>query len=163
MEKAYRKLLEIDKEAAENLKKEMLETKQQMLKTKEEMKHENIDNPPLIDFVSMLKNELATMTDEEKKRNAYYGGEGISQLMPYEQRQYGEALVKINPAMVQETAKSGIHLLVLSWSVSADNAADEHKPYLYNKGSKGYYHTDFLMSELYKNKEIWERIFNMCN
>ena len=62
----------------------------------------------------MIKKELAAMTEAEKKLNAYHGGESISQLMPYEQRQYGDAMVKINPALVQETAKSGIHLLALS-------------------------------------------------
>lgn len=156
MEKAYQKLLETDKEAAE-------EFRQQMLEFKKEMNQKKDENQPLTDPISMLKKELFAMTEEEKKREAYYGGEDISRLMPYEQKQYGDALVKINPALIQETAKSGIHLITLLWSVSSDNAADEDKPRLYNKGSKGYYRTDFLMSELYKNKEIWERIFNMCN
>lgn len=156
MGKAYQKLLETDKEAAE-------EFRQQMLEFKKEMNQKKDENQPLTDPVSMLKKELLAMTEEEKNREAYYGGEDISHLMPYEQKQYGDALVKINPALIQETSKSGIHLITLLWSVSSDNAADEDKPRLYNKGSKGYYHVDYLMNKLYENREIWNEIFDVCD
>ena len=154
MEKTYQILLKTDKEAAK-------EFNQQMVEFKKEISQDKDKNQSFIDPVSMLKNKLSAMTKEEKERNAYYGGDDIARLMPYEQRQYGESLIKINPALMQKITQSGIHLLVLSWSVSSDNAADEDKPRLYNKGGKDYYHVDYLMSKLYENKEIWAKIFKL--
>ena len=81
--------------------------------------------------------------------------------MPYEQRQYGDAMVKINPALVQETAKSGIHLLALSWSLVAYNATDVRNPRMFNKGNEGNYHANYLMSKLYEDREIWTKVFDM--
>jgi hypothetical protein len=154
MEKTYKKLLEIDKEAAEEFKQQMVEFKKEIAK---EPEAGQADTDP----VFMLKKELAAMTEEEKKLNAYHGGESISQLMPYEQRQYGDAMVKINPALVQETAKSGIHLLALSWSLVAYNATDVRNPRMFNKGNEGNYHANYLMSKLYEDREIWTKVFDM--
>lgn len=154
MEKTYKKLLETDKEAAEEFKQQMVEFKKEIAK---EPEAGQADTDP----VFMLKKELAAMTEEEKKLNAYHGGESISQLMPYEQRQYGDAMVKINPALVQETAKSGIHLLALSWSLVAYNATDVRNPRMFNKGNEGNYHANYLMSKLYEDREIWTKVFDM--
>jgi hypothetical protein len=154
MEKTYKKLLETDKEAAEEFKQQMVEFKKEIAKEPEAGQADT--NP-----VSLFKKELAAMTDEEKKLNAYHGGESISQLMPYEQRQYGDAMIKINPALIRETAKSGIHLLVLWCSLVAYNATDVRNPRLFNKGNEGNYHANYLMSKLYEDQKIWDNIFHL--
>ena len=112
--------------------------------------------------IDLLNRNASIMSEEEKKSAAYHGGEDFSGLMPYGQTQYGDALVRVNPALMKTPSRSGIHLIALSWSVSSDDAAEADKPRLYNKGSEGFYHTDYLMSKLYDNKEIWDKIFSLC-
>lgn len=154
MERAYQVLLKTDQEAAK-------EIKQQMVEFKEEINQKNDNNQSLEDPVLLLKKKLSDMTEEEKKRDAYYGGEDVSGLVPYEQRQFGEALIKVNPALIQALTKGRTALVVLSWSISSDSATDGDKPRFYNKGNKGIYHVDYLMSKLYENQQIWNDIFSM--
>lgn len=154
MEKAYQKLLETDKEAAKEFKQQMLDFEKEITKKPEAGQ---ADTTP----VSLLKKKLSAMTEEEKRLDAYYGGEDISQLIPYEQRQYGDAMIKINPALIRETAKSGIHLLVLWCSLVAYNATDVRNPRLFNKGNEGNYHANYLMSKLYEDQKIWDNIFHL--
>jgi len=155
MEKSYQMLLKTDKEAAEEFRQQMIDFKEEANK---EMVAKRQDASP----VALFKKELSAMSEEEKKSAAYHGGEDFSGLMPYGQTQYGDALVRVNPALMKTPSRSGIHLIALSWSVSSDDAAEADKPRLYNKGSEGFYHTDYLMSKLYDNKEIWDKIFSLC-
>lgn len=153
MEKNYQELRKQDAEAAKEVRKAIDDLRK-------ELNQKRDDNQSSIDPVTMLKNKLSAMTEEERKREAYYGGEDITGLVPYEQRKYGEELVRINPSLMHETSKSGIHLLVLSWTISSDNMNSD-KPRFYNKKTYGYYHVDYLMSKLYENREIWRKVFDM--
>jgi len=116
-----------------------------------------------------LKKELLNMTEEEKKRPAYYGGgtameeyHNLSELVPFEHKEAGELLAKVNPALTKEIQKSGIQLIVLRWSIDSDNQNGD-KPRFYNKGRAGFNLADKLMARLYKESKIWQRVFSICN
>lgn len=107
------------------------------------------------------------MTDEEKSRQAFYGGawameeyQNISGLVPFDGKKRGEALVRANPKII-ESSNKGVQLLIISWWIGSNNP-NEDKPYLYDKGRAGFHLADHLMSELYKNQKIWSTIFNIC-
>ncbi len=155
MEQTYQKLIKIDNEAAQEFKQQMIEY---------------IDNENIQPFnlVSMLKNELAGLTEDERKRPAYYGGasaiedyHNASGLVPYENRKNADALVRPNPALIDGNSKDKIQLFVIRWSVGGN--ADLDKPRLYTEGRRGFHLADYLMSELYKNQKIWSEIFKICN
>lgn len=154
MEKNYQELRKLDEETAKEVRKAIDELRK-------EMNQNNGGNLSSTDPVSMLKNKLSAMTEEERKRDAYYRGEDFSGLMPYAQRKYGDALVRINPVFIEEISKPGIQLLVISWSLSSDNM-NEDKPRFYDKGRKGFHIADNLMKELYKSPKIWNNVFDIC-
>jgi len=153
MEQAYQKLLKVDKEAAQEFKQQMAEF---------------IDNNNIqpINLVSMLRNELSSLTADEKKRPAYYGGasaiedyHNTSGLVPYENKENSDALVRPNPALIDGNSKDKIQLLVIRWSVGGN--VDLDKPRLYTEGRRGFHLADKLMSELYKSQKIWNEIFKI--
>jgi len=159
MKKTYEYLLKTDKEAAREFKQQMEEMKKEVNKNKGQQ----------IDVVERLKKELLNMTEEEKKRPAYYGGgtameeyHNLSELVPFEHKEAGELLAKVNPALTKEIQKSGIQLIVLRWSIDSDNQNGD-KPRFYNKGRAGFNLADKLMARLYKESKIWQRVFSICN
>ena len=101
------------------------------------------------------------MSEEEKRENAYYGGDDISGLIPYEQKEYGDLLVKINPALISEISKSGINLLTIEWEINEVPISEKSE--LYNEGRLGFLLTDYLMSLLHEDQDIWNRILDICN
>lgn len=160
MEKAYKLLLETDKDAAK-------EFKQQMEEFRNETSKDGSVNS-MIDMVSLLKNELAGLTAEEKSRHAYYGGpwameeyHNASCLVPCEKKDMADALVRPNPALIN-TSNNQVQLLVISWSLFDDNH-EEDKPRLYKDGREGFHLADDLMVKLYNNKQTWINIFNLVN
>lgn len=153
MEQTYQKLLKVDKEAAQEFKQQMVEF---------------IDNNDIqpINLVSMLKNELAGLTAEEKKRPAYHGGasaiedyHNASGLVPYENRENADALVRPNPALIDGNIKDKIQLLVIRWSVGGNVNLDMTQ--LYSGERKGFLLADRKMAELYQEKNIWKQVFQM--
>lgn len=156
MEQTYQKLLKIDKEAAHEFKQQMVEFTDK----------ENVQE---IDLVSMLKNELSGLTLDEKKRPAYYGGvsameefHNTSGLVPYDNRENSDMLVRPNPALMDGSMKSKAQLLVICWSVGS-SSTDSDKPRLYSEGRNGFHLADNLMSKLYHDQTIWSNIFGICN
>lgn len=156
MEQTYQKLLKIDKEAAHEFKQQMVE-------------FTNKENVQEIDLVSLLKNELSGLTLDEKKRPAYYGGasameeyHNTSGLVPYENKEDADMLVRPNPALIDGSMKSKAQLLVICWSVGS-SSTDSDKPRLYSEGRNGFHLADNLMSKLYHDQTIWSNIFGICN
>ncbi|MDD3080551.1 MAG: hypothetical protein PHH37_15825 [Paludibacter sp.] len=159
MEQAYQKLLKMDKEAAKNFK-------QELEKFKAEINTGEIGTN-VIDPVALLRKELSGLTDEEKTRQAYYGGawamdeyHNFSGLVPYDSKENTDALIRPNPALIDSSSINKIQLLVICWSVG-DSNINSDKPRLYNEGRNGFHRTDNLMTELYNNKNIWEHIFSL--
>lgn len=160
MEQAYQKLLKMDKEAAKNFKQELEKFKAET--------NNGEEATAVIDPVALLKKELSGLTAEERTRQAYYGGawamdeyHNASGLVPYENRENGDALARPNPALIDASAKDKIQLLVVCWSVGK-STVDSDKPRLYNEGRKGFSLADNLMKELYDQKDIWNAIFSRC-
>jgi len=154
MENNYQKLRKVSIEAAEGIKQAINEFKEEINRNEEYSKS-------YIDPISILKNRLLSMSEEEKRENAYYGGDDISGLISYGQREYGDLLVKINPALISENLKSGIHLLTIGWEVKKVTVSRNLQ--LYDEGKLGFQLTDYLMSKLYEDQNIWNRIFSICN
>ena len=153
MEQTYQKLLKVDKEAAQEFKQQMIEY---------------IDNNNIqpINLVSMLKNELAGLTADEKKRPAYCGGasaiedyHNASGLVSYKNRENADALVRPNPALIDGNSKDKIQFLVIRWSVGGNVNLDMTQ--LYSGGRKGFLLADRKMAELYQGKNIWKQVFQM--
>lgn len=160
MERAYQQLLKTDKVAATEFKQHMDEFRAEAGKSG--------DGANSMDPVALLKKELSGLTDEERKRQAWYGGasameayHNASGLVPYEDRDNAEALVRTNPALIEAFSKDQVQLLVIRWSVGG--TADSDKPRLYNEGRAGSNLADDLMSKLYLNQGIWSGIFEICN
>lgn len=160
MEQAYQKLLKMDKEAAKDFKRELDNFKAEV--------NNSEAGTAVIDPVAMLKKELSGLTAEQRTRQAYYAGasameeyHNVSGLVPYENRENADALVRLNPALIDASAKDKIQLIVSCWSVGK-STVDSDKPRLYNEGRKGFSLADNLMKKLYDQKEIWDAIFAIC-
>ena len=161
MEQAYQKLLKTDKEAAKEFNQQIDEFRAEADK--------NGEGTNMLDIVTLLKKELSGLTAEEKSRQAYYGGastietyNNASGLVPYENRENGDALVRANPALIDNSSKNQIQLLVISWSIGGNNQNGD-KPQLYNEGRDGFHLADNLMRKLYLSQKIWTEIFLICN
>jgi len=154
MENNYQQLRKINAAAAKEVKQAINELRNEI--------NQNKENPKsLFDPVSILKNKFLAMSEEEKRENAYYGGDDISGLIPYEQKEYGDLLVKINPALISEISKSGINLLTIEWEINEVPISEKSE--LYNEGRLGFLLTDYLMSLLHEDQDIWNRILDICN
>lgn len=157
MEKAYQLLLKNDREAAK-------EFKQQMDEFKTEMNNSEVN---IMDPVTMLEKELSGLSANERARQAWYGGPSameaslnLSGLVPYENRENADALVRPNPSLIDKALKGKIQLLVIRWSVGQNTSPD--KPRLYNEGRDGFNLANNLMYQLYNSQKVWNNIFNNC-
>ncbi|MDP4273348.1 MAG: hypothetical protein Q8907_03620 [Bacteroidota bacterium] len=158
MEKAYQKLLKTDPETAKGFKQQMEEFRAEV--------NNNDYGSQSLDPVASLKKELSALTPEERKRQAYYGGasamedyHNVSELVPYEHRENGDALIRINPALIN--GSNEVQLLVIYWSLGG-NSQNIDKPRFYNDGPEGFFLAEYLMSKLYGKQEIWSNIFRLC-
>lgn len=170
MEKAYRELLKYDKNAAEELKKAWQEVEETIAREGDGENGEITGAGLSAQAVSQmnqvieeLKNELNALSPEQKNQQAWYSVGAMemygnqSGLVPYEDRENAEALVKINPALIDwSRPATEIQLLVLQWRVGNQNP---DIPRFYNEGKNGFLLADFNMAELYQQKNIWEEIF----
>ncbi len=159
MEQAYQKLLQTDKEAAKEFKQQIDEFRAEADK--------NGEGTNIPDIVALLKKELSGLTAEERSRQAYYGGpaaieeyRNASGLVSYESRENGEAMVRANPALIANSSKNQIQLLVIGWSLG-ENPQNADKPRFYNEGTEGFRLAYSKMAELYQQKKIWEQVFQM--
>ena len=159
MEQAYQKLLKTDKEAAKEFKQGIEEFKAEA--------HKN--GIKTIDLVALLKKELSGLTVGERSRQAYYAGawameeyHNASGLIPYESIEKGDALVRTNPALIDNSSRNQIQLLVISWSIGGNNQNGD-KPRFYQEGRDGFHLADNLMSKLYFCQTIWTDIIQICN
>lgn len=160
MEQAYQKLLKTDKEAAAEFKQQIDEFRAEADK--------NGEGTNMPDIVALLKKELSGLTAEERSRQAYYGGaaaieeyHNASGLVPYENRENADALVRPNPALIESSSNDQVQLLVICWSVGEN--INQDKPRLYNEDRDGFHLADDLMNKLYKSQKTWNNIFNICN
>lgn len=160
MEQTYQKLLKTDKEAAKEFKLQMNDFTTEI--------NQNGEGTNMHDMVSMLKKELSDLTVEARKQQACYAGSwameayhNVSGLVPYENRENADALVRPNPALIECSSKNKMQLLVICWSVGESVNLD--KPRFYNEGRDGFHLADNLMRELYLSQKIWTEIFQICN
>ncbi len=161
MEQAYQKMLKMDKEAAKDFKQQMDEFRAESVK--------NGGGSNMIDIFTSLKKELFDLTSEERKQQAYYMGSlaieeyhNVSGLVPYSSKENGEALVKANPELINNSSKDKIQLLIIAWSLGG-NSQNIDKPRFYKEGNKGFRIAYNKMAELYRQKKIWEQVFQMVD
>jgi hypothetical protein len=159
MEKAYQQLLKTDKEAANEFKLQMDEFKAEIGK--------NGNEANVIDPVALLKQELAGLSAEGQKQQAWFSGasavetyKNASGLVPFEDRHNAHALVRYNPSLIEGSSKDQVQLLVICWSVG--ESIDSDKPRVYKEGRAGFHLAHHLMSQLYLDQKIWAAIFQIC-
>ena len=152
MEKNYRELQKYNKEAAEGVRQAIEELKLEMNRGGDGISYAD-------KTISDLENEIASMSVEERKSDAYYGGESFSRLVPYGQDEFGELLVKVNPALVAETSKGKAFLTTIVWDMENITVSDQQQ--LYADGKLGFWITDYLMHKLSGDSDLWGKILNI--
>lgn len=154
MEIAYQELLKVDREAAQNFKREM------------ENFSKSIGQSNETDIVASCKDELAKLSPVERKRQAYFAVYAMekyknsSGLVPSSEITYAHALVKPNPEVLQNANE--IHLLTVQWKLS-DNENPESPRLYHPKKTAGFALTDDKLFELYSNVPLWTRILKEVN
>jgi len=151
MDETYQELLKIDPTTAAEFKKEM-----ELAMPELEAEPESISKIMLASF----RAELEKMGLTERKSQAFYhmGAMEIynnhSGLVPTNNKEDAEPLVKINPLLIDYSRPNDLQLITLRWNVGRSR----DKPRLYNQGSKGYQLKDYRMFQLYNNPTIWKQI-----
>lgn len=143
MERVYRQLLEVDKVAAEEVKKGMEEMKKELkgMVTKDEEY-----------YPALLKKELDRMSEQERRLPAYYSLSAIdnkisvSGLVRVNDNKNADTLVKVNPALEKILGQSkNARLLTIHF---------QQEP-----GEKGFRLADSKIRELMNNELIWRKIY----
>lgn len=156
MEETYRELLKLDPKTAAEFKKEM----EQALP---ELEAEPESSSKIM--LARLMTELNNMNQTEKESQAYYNinametYNNLSGLVPPENKENAETLVRINPLLIDYSRPNDLQLITLSWNVGHKINSD--KPRLYNQGSKGYQLKDHRMFQLYNDATIWNQLFQL--
>lgn len=155
MEKAYNALLKVDKVAAAEFKHEM-----------DSYRKDAALNAETGDMVASCKRELARLSPEERKRQAYfaifamekYGN--YSGLVPLNDTANAKPLVKPNHKLMQPA--KGIGLLTVIWKLSDKQYGGS--PRFYDvKNTAGFALTDDRLLELYNNDALWDEIIQEVN
>lgn len=162
-ERAYNELLKYDKTTAEELKKVYQEAMD--LNLEETHNAAVFDNS--ISFeqaqINSLKEELSAMSAQERKRQAIYEVNAfemfnnVSGLMPEEYKDEGDALVRINPNLVEEHPEK-IQLLSMHWYLLN---RDVDEPRLYRMSEDAGLITDNKMALIYSDREFWSDLFQL--
>jgi len=159
MEKAYGVLLKIDQAAA-------AEFKTGMDNYRSDLAQQKLEGDPEDLHTSLIK-ELEKLSPEERKSPAYYALGAMDQygnlsgLLPSGHEEEGEALVRINPVLKNVVGNNTtFELLVISWYLGKSNDSDDN-PRLYSDGNKGFMLADYHMAELYKQQDLWNKIFDL--
>lgn len=143
MERVYRQLLEVDKVAAEEVKKGMEEMKKELkgMVTKDEEY-----------YPALLKKELDRMSEQERRLPAYYSLSAIdnkisvSGLVRVNDNKNADTLVKVNPVLEKILGQSKSTMLL--------TIHFQQQP-----GEKGFRLADSKIRELMNNELIWKKIY----
>lgn len=171
-ENAYNELKKYDPQAAEELKKVFNETKDinidDILMKEEGVAAKDMPDS-ILSFsktqILRLKSELAAMNYHEKQRQAYYSIEAfedynnVSGLLPETHKNNGDALVRINPELVDDNPTK-IELASVHWYLMSE--ADD-KPRLYVKSNKPGLITDNMAVEIYMDNDLWKSTFEIIS
>jgi len=141
MEVAYRKLLEVDKTAAEEVRKGIDEIRKEV----KAMSHDTAD-----DYPSILRRELEHLSTKEKALPAFistaaaemYGS--AAGLVPENMNQMADQLVKVNPEIEKLCSNNTVNMLILHMR--------------YEAGEDGFHLADKKIRELLGNADIWKLI-----
>ena len=170
MEETYKVLLKQDKKLAEDFRKSMELMKKEVASidfspqpgmAKEDIMKAELD--PIRKKISSLRNELAAMSEQERRAQAYLS-EDIS-------FQYGEGsgLVKAgikdgvplsrpNPLLVKKGKPAHIpQLLTIRWDIG--NSPDG-SPWGFSGDASGFGLADKIISDLSNEAALWQRIFS---
>jgi len=155
IESTYQSLLKLNKEEAEEFKKESLKGLDEMGTVKS------------IDMAGMLKKELQSMSSTERKRQGVYSLGALekynnaSGLCPKSGLDDGDPLVKINPELLGTSGSGDIRLLVIGWEKLRMEDGSYDKPRFF-KGKEKYDNLHIWnMGQLYLQKEIWQKVFSL--
>jgi len=166
MELAYRELLKYDKQAAEELKKEFEEVKKLAAEYMEETNIGEVMSGSVSfdrEQITKLEQELAEMSSYERKRQAFYSlaalenFDNVSGLLPESHKNNGDALVRINPQLVDDNIDK-IQLVSIQWHLKNNQHYDS--PRLITISSDPGYITDNKILKLYSDKVLWSNLFN---
>lgn len=179
LEKAYQEMLKYDKKAAEELKKTMMEVESQLASRMETdpdaaySKNDLLENGNEIarQTIKALKAELASLSPEQRKKQAHYNAgareyyDNHSGLVPFEEakpRKNCDPLIRINKNTVDANNPEP-QLMVIKWSILFPSAISHQSPRFFDDDEERYRANtgDRGIAELYKQKEIWESIFGL--
>ncbi|MBN2279834.1 MAG: hypothetical protein JXQ65_04570 [Candidatus Marinimicrobia bacterium] len=160
-EKAYDDLLKIDKNAAEELRKAYQEVMN--IKVEQQEGEEAFDTGIMFarQQVTLLQEELAALTPEERNRQAYYSPGAMEQsghvsgLLPEESEDEGDALVRMNPQLFQKDLHK-IQLLTIRWSLLNKEYYD--KPRLCPVSDEPIQIIDNKMLSVYQDAAFWSNL-----
>ena len=153
MNEAYQQLLQIDKVAAADYLKEM-----------ENMKKNLAGFDASLKVSEQIKAELDCMPVDEKTQQAYYAVGAyerygkISGLLPVGKEQYGDPLIKINPAIQSACNSETVRLITLEWNFMNIKSVDD-----FTGDSLGNNLANQILISLYRNNTIWEQILGLVN
>ncbi|GAB4447483.1 MAG: hypothetical protein Fur0028_02410 [Bacteroidales bacterium] len=159
--KAYNELLKYDKNAAEELKKNYEESLHNLSNSSNNETDLNVFEKEQIE---RLKEELQNMSTTERQRQGYYSLEAmerfnnVSGLLPKEYIKSGDALVRINPALVNDNPDN-IQLVSIHWYMMNEEFSDVPRKLNYSDDASLL--TDNIILDLYKDKTFWTDIFKL--
>lgn len=160
-ERAYNELLKYDKNAAEEFKKSIQEANKTLEASSEDLKVGEEAYSNSIDIhkstIEQLKKELSGMSDAERKRQAYYalGASEYSNLLPESKKDLGEALVRINPNLIDFNSNK-LQVVCIQWSFSDNKTKD--KPRLFKPTDNPDFFIDSKTYQLYNDAQFWKSI-----
>lgn len=179
MEEAYNELLKVDRKMAEDFKKTSLENEAKLsaellvsqeagIPDSEKFKE---SSNTISDCIEELKKELSALSPSQRKLQAHYDVDAMeiyhnhSGLVPFEKakpRVNCEPLIRVNPKIVDHR-NSSPQLLVLSWSILFAGTKSCESPRFFDNDPKNYmaHAGDIGIAQLYKQQEIWEKIFQL--
>ncbi|MDD4190474.1 MAG: hypothetical protein PHI28_04035 [Mangrovibacterium sp.] len=179
LEKAYQEMLKYDKKAAEDLKKTMMEVESQLasrMATDPDAAYSKNDllekgNEIARQTIKALKAELAALSPEQRKKQAHYNVDARedynnhSGLVPFEKakpRINCDPLIRINKNTVDANNPEP-QLMVIKWSILFPSAKSHLSPRFFDDDEKRYRANrgDIGIAELYKQKDIWENVFDL--
>ncbi|MBU2556754.1 MAG: hypothetical protein KJ578_03120 [Bacteroidetes bacterium] len=160
-EHTYNELLKYDKKAAADLKKTYDEiVALNLSETHDETVFDNAASFAQSQIIS-LKEELAAMSPAERARqgiydvNAFEMFNNVSGLMPESHKAVGDALVRINPDLVDASPEK-IQLLSIHWNL-LDEAFDKPRSSTVSEDSG--FITDNKLLSIYSDSEFWKKLF----
>lgn len=159
--KAYNELLKYDKNAAVEFKKNYEESLQNLSNSSNNETDLSVFEN---EQIRRLKEELQNMSAAERQRQGYYSLEAmerfnnVSGLLPKEYIKSGDALVRINPDLVNDNPDN-IQLVSIHWYMMNEEFSDV--PRKLNYSDDAGFLTDNVILNLYKDNTFWTEIFKL--